>query len=294
MEYADWPHECDAVTVLGGDIPRVFVRRDLPLLRERFTLAHELAHIELAWHVGTVDCKIDSAAIDGDYSNSSANVRQEREANEFASRLLAPDRWLKPLTSGIELFERTSMQAILDELARAEMSAHAGLIALSRHLLPGHAFFIDEHFAISRGTARPGQAPLSELEIEQYLENTTTVEEFSHQGRKILWSLTTSPVAEDSGEPSDARTPHQVLMMCCERIFGEEQAQAKAWSINGVVGGMTNDIELDWNEAAIISVVRQRIQGRSDLSDILLDPEFPIYLQKRAQAIVKRRSKPLG
>ncbi|MFG2410942.1 ImmA/IrrE family metallo-endopeptidase [Streptomyces goshikiensis] len=295
VEYVDWPHQCDAVTVLSEDPPRVFVRDGLPPLRERFTLAHELAHISLAWHIGTVNCQVDPALIDSELPVTPAAGTQEREANEFASRLLAPDHWLRPLVKGLSSFERSVMQLTLDNLTRAEMSAQAGLIALSRHLLPGHAFIIDQNFATSRGTMRPGNSPLSDAEIAQYLEQSVAVEEFSHQGRTVLWALT-----DDSSFPSgryqwqsdDTRTPHQVLISCCSRVFGEDSAQAKAWSINGVVGGMTNTSEMDWHEEAIISVVRQRISNTAELREILSDPEFLLYLQKRARAIVLKRANP--
>ncbi|MFJ2205416.1 ImmA/IrrE family metallo-endopeptidase [Streptomyces microflavus] len=293
VEYASWSHECDAVTVLGENPPRVFVKSDLHLLRERFTLAHEYAHIQLPWHVGTVNCHIDTTS--EEYSVAAVAGSQEREANEFASRLLVPDRWISPMAGSLTSFERPAMQGMLDALACAEVSAHAGLIALSRHLLPGHAFFIDQNFAISRGTSWPGRAPLTDGEIEQYLERSVTVEEFTHQGRNIFWALTTEPSEPRfivQKNPDDDRTPHQVLIACCTRIFGEGFAKSKAMSINGVVGGMINDSDLHWHESAIISVVRQRIEAKDDLKDVLTDHDFAIYLEKKAQTIVQKRSGP--
>ncbi|MFH0180802.1 ImmA/IrrE family metallo-endopeptidase [Streptomyces cacaoi] len=293
MEYADWSHECDAVTILGEEIPRVFVRSDLSELRERFTLAHEMAHIELAWHVGTVDCHVDSASIGSEFSITSASGTQEREANEFASRLLAPDRWLSSLVSSVSSFDRAAMQKLLDHLATANISAQAGLIALSRHLLPGHALIVDQNFAISRGTPWPGTSPLNDEEIDDYLERAVSVEELTHQGRRIFWALTvppTAPLSEAERVLLDIRTPHQVLISSCARVFGEDFANPKAMSINGVVGGMTNDLALQWHENAIIAVVWQRIQDNPDLRDILTDHEFPLYLHKRARAIVEKRA----
>ncbi|MGW7083396.1 ImmA/IrrE family metallo-endopeptidase [Streptomyces sp. NPDC054871] len=292
VEYVDWTHECDAVTVLGEETPRVFVRSGLPSLRERFTLAHELAHIELAWHAGTVDCSMDSASVGSEFSTAAAGM-QEREANEFASRFLIPDRWLSPLVGALTSFDRDAMQSILDQLASAEVSAHAGLIALSRHLFPGHAFFADESFAISRGTAWPGIPPLNSDEIASYLERAVAVEEFNHQGRIVYWALTIPSRNHSNDEEYarlDVRTAHQILVSSCTRVFGSDCAKSKVMSINGVVGGMTNDMDLNWHENAIISVVWQRIQENSELRDILTDHEFPLYLHKRARTIVERRA----
>ncbi|MFG3289424.1 ImmA/IrrE family metallo-endopeptidase [Streptomyces sp. NPDC048179] len=293
VEYADWSHQCDAVTVLGSEPPRVFVRSDLSPLRERFTLAHEWAHIELAWHVGSVGCHVDSVSHEEEYSIDGLGSAQEREANEFASRVLAPDRWLSRLTSEVSVFERATMKTLLDTLSEAEMSAHAGIIALSRHLLPGHALFVDESFAISQGTSWPGSPPISRTSVERYLENAVTVEEFTHQGRNIFWGLMIPQSilpASDRDIESDSRTPHEVLIDCCTRTFGEDSANAKAMSINGVVGGVTRDLDRGWHAEAIAAVVHDRVKARADLASILEDPDFIIYLYKKANAIVVKRA----
>ncbi|MFE7442192.1 ImmA/IrrE family metallo-endopeptidase [Streptomyces chartreusis] len=294
VEYHDWSHQCDAVTALSLDPPRVFVRSGLPALRERFTLAHEWAHIELAWHVGSIGCQVNGVSIEEEYSIDRVTGSQEREANEFASRVLAPDRWLSQLVKGVTYFERSSMLALLDTLSKAEMSASAGLIALARHLLPGHAFFVDDVFAISQGTSWPGTPPLNDSTVEQYLRNAVSVEEFFHQGRKVLWALmipqSVLPEFVHCVEADD-RTPHKVLTACCTRIFGADLAISKALSINGVVGGVTRDLQLSWNVEAIAAVVHDRIQSRSDLREVLRDPEFAIYLHRKASAIVAKRSK---
>ncbi|MEU6228329.1 ImmA/IrrE family metallo-endopeptidase [Streptomyces sp. NPDC047042] len=294
VEYHDWSHQCDAVTALGVEPPRVFVRSGLPELRERFTLAHEWAHIELAWHVGSIGCQVNGVSIEEEYSIDRVTGSQEREANEFASRVLAPDRWLSPLVKSVTSFERASMSALLDALSQAEMSASAGLIALSRHLLPGHALFVDGAFAISQGTSWPGTPPLSDSAVDQYLHGAVSVEEFSHQGRRVLWALlipqSVLPEFVHTVETDD-RTPHKILTECCTRIFGADLAHSKALSINGVVGGVTRDLQRSWNVEAIAAVVHDRIQSRSDLREVLRDPEFPIYLHRKATAIVEKRSK---
>jgi hypothetical protein len=185
------------------------------------------------------------------------------------------------------------MESVLNSLATAEMSAMAGLIALSRHLLPGHAFFVGDAFAISTGTAWPGNPPVDEATVEQYLEHADTVEEFSHQGRTILWGLTIPQSilpSSDSKFDKDPRTPHQVLTEACVRTFGAETAAAKVLSINGIVGGVTRDLQKGWHVEAIAAVVHDRIKGRPDLFSVLEDRDFVLYLHKRATAIVARRS----
>ncbi|WP_442591922.1 ImmA/IrrE family metallo-endopeptidase [Pedobacter sp. AW31-3R] len=71
-----------------GKIPTVIVNDDAVQVRQRFTLAHELGHIIIPWHLGTIIDEIDI--------NEKTSIRDkqywilESEANRFASELLMP------------------------------------------------------------------------------------------------------------------------------------------------------------------------------------------------------------
>lgn len=67
-------------TILGGE-PLILVSRNKPVPRQRFTAAHELGHILLG-HVGK------GRLVNREPSPTDNPI--EREANVFASRLLAP------------------------------------------------------------------------------------------------------------------------------------------------------------------------------------------------------------
>ncbi|WP_406725490.1 ImmA/IrrE family metallo-endopeptidase [Streptomyces sp. GD-15H] len=292
VEYVDWPHGCDAVTSLTHDPPRVFVRRGGASLRERFTLAHELGHIELAWHVGTVNCTTDLVSTDEDGAfPQNAGWAQEREANEFASRLLVPDRWVSPLVAGRTHFSRDEMRDVLAALSIANVSALAGLLALRRHMLPGHAFFVGDRFAVSDGTSWPGYPPLTPSDITSYLAGAYEVHEFELKGRIIKWASMFPPVEVPRAlevDGQDGRTAHEILLACCSDTFGDS-APARVYSINGLVGAVTRNTGLQWKEESIVTAVHARIDGRSDLRAVLDHPEFILYLRKRAGGIVDRR-----
>lgn len=292
VEFVTWAHQCDAVTSLGHIPPRVFVRSGATPLRERFTLAHELGHIELSWHVGTVDCVPDGRGMEVATPFETAGWTQEREANEFASRLLVPDRWLAPVVKGRTHFTCEEMQEVLEYLSLAKVSALAGVIALCRHLVPGHAIFVGNRFAISNGTPWPGYSPLVQAEVTAYLESSYEHHTFVHQGREVTWALMVPAVelidTATAVNGATARSPHEVLMDCCKRMFGAEAA-SRALSINGVVGAATRKKDLGWKIDAIVSTVCARVATRDDLAPILNDEEFILYLQMRAQAIVSKR-----
>ncbi len=150
LDEAVWPTEAvEAVMLRRGDgRPQVFYR---PLPdnrgRERFTLAHELGHIMLPWHVGNSACAPGVGVFD------STTATEEEQADTFASCVLAPDRWLLHLT---ETF-RGDMSGFLRALEDARMSTTASLMAIRRVLLAGWVFQMNRQTTVfsSLGTSGP-------------------------------------------------------------------------------------------------------------------------------------------
>ncbi len=72
-----------------GKRPTVLVEESLGFARRKFTLAHELGHIIIPWHIGTI--------ADETYPASLKDFRYaelEQEANRFAAELLMPQEWV--------------------------------------------------------------------------------------------------------------------------------------------------------------------------------------------------------
>lgn len=81
IKYYDGTAESDGQSTMIAGQPLIFVSRNKPVSRQRFTAAHELGHILLG-HVGQ-----------GELVNREPSPDDnplEQEANVFASRLLAP------------------------------------------------------------------------------------------------------------------------------------------------------------------------------------------------------------
>lgn len=94
VEFAPIPFEADGISIKlkSPERPRIVINSRNPRTRKQFTLAHELGHVLIPWHVGTICSHIDSAFDqDGEY------YQQEGEANRFASELLAPTAWVANL-----------------------------------------------------------------------------------------------------------------------------------------------------------------------------------------------------
>jgi Zn-dependent peptidase ImmA (M78 family) len=71
--------------------PQIWISQDLGPIRRRFTLAHEIGHIIIPWHMGTIVDDLDApqTAEQGRYRE------MEAEANRFAAELLMPTAWIK-------------------------------------------------------------------------------------------------------------------------------------------------------------------------------------------------------
>ncbi|WP_298852917.1 ImmA/IrrE family metallo-endopeptidase [uncultured Sphingomonas sp.] len=92
LSYKNFPIEIDGLCLdlkVLGKRPKVWVSRSSPPVRRRFTVAHEIGHIIIPWHTGTI---IDD--IDVPRSGERDRYREmEAEANRFAAELLMPSPW---------------------------------------------------------------------------------------------------------------------------------------------------------------------------------------------------------
>ena len=73
-----------------GVRPTIYLEPATPPRRQRFTLAHELGHILIPWHKGTIfdELNVEENADPTFY-------RMEQEANRFAVELLMPELWCR-------------------------------------------------------------------------------------------------------------------------------------------------------------------------------------------------------
>ena len=93
IELADLGEDCSAVLVRNGDRAVIGVNKDHPPNRQRFSIAHEIAHFWL--HDG--DTYIDKGyrVHFRDLESGSGTKQEEMEANAFAAALLMPAKWVR-------------------------------------------------------------------------------------------------------------------------------------------------------------------------------------------------------
>ena len=279
LKRVDWPIDrVDAIlTGLAGDPSKaaVYIRATDNLLRERFTMAHELGHLLLPWHLPNANCEVGEGALD------LPTFSIEAEADVFASCLLVPDVWLLHQVNRYG----DDMSQLLRELNAAEVTTAAALQALRRYLLAGWVF-------VSYGdrqviTATPGTrlpiAPPSEL-VRYLAAECHDQGEASLNGFPVYWFRMVEPLALPQKNPSDTRSDHQILLDAIAMVEPDSQRRNTiAQSANGKVGGALREAA-GRPAKETFQAVRHRCE-QWEHSKLLAEPDFLLWLAERSRAV---------
>jgi IrrE N-terminal-like domain len=148
VEHLRLPVDVDGVCLnlkRRGHQPRILVNiAGRSKERIRFTLAHELGHVIIPWHTGSI---VDT--IDIDHGRADLHYATlEAEANRFASELLMPADWVK---EKIEEFT-CPPDAIRHVASSAEVSLQAAMICVHSCHGPGIVYAeIHNGFVVASG-----------------------------------------------------------------------------------------------------------------------------------------------
>ena len=283
------PGDCDAV-VLGLDgsreRPLIVLDANQPRRRKRFTLAHELGHILIPWHLGTLGC----TPLSSTTTLSDAWSDDEKEANRFASGILLPRSFLQPLCSG-----QPALPEILREMEKAKVSASAGVLALGEMLPPGHLLVVERRNAVEMEVTSPGTVVNHELlwpdidvaGLDARAKKHGSVE---HQGCEVHWWQ----FVERRALPGDldSRDATTLLRTAIAAAGVPEQEQhGLLLSINGMVGGALSAAGRPEDAEGILATLWHRFEMRPDLVDVTSQREFEAYLAKKAITMSERRAR---
>jgi Zn-dependent peptidase ImmA (M78 family) len=114
----------------AGTRPRIWINRSSSYHRKRFTIAHEIGHVTIPWHLGNI---VDD--LDADTQGHNSAYRQvESEANRFAAELLMPRQWAETICSRVEHMRG----AMLTVAQVADVSLHAAALRVLQLGPPGY------------------------------------------------------------------------------------------------------------------------------------------------------------
>lgn len=266
-----------------GKRPRVVINADNPVNRRRFTLAHELGHIVIPWHMGSiVDC------LDSDTGLGSAEYwAAEEEANRFAAELLMPSRWVKSqIKVGLNL--AITHKAIAEN---CKVSAHAAAIRLAQFLSANITFAIESSRSIEVAGRTVGtQAnPLSWGEMLSPEAYSYATEHWQADlGAKTLhwWRL---PIGEEVDE-SNLRTWKEILnsIVCSLGLPEADQKKLKS-SISGVIAYANGAVKQTGNHTVseVVAACIQKFHGRPEYGAVCKHPEFRTFISAKARQLVE-------
>jgi uncharacterized protein DUF955 len=290
-----WPFDqCDAVVVgLLQDRPSIFLRRGLRHRRRRFTLAHEYGHLKMAWHIGVIGCNPNSGQFEEGLVEPASNrnsvtawwrlEEQEAEATRFASYFLMPDRRLRPLVAEMD------MAQVITGLDECDVSAAAALIRLKAILQPGFCFATEDRESI-RLFSSPGTS-LSAVEEGSQLRSLRRASYESGKGviggKVVHWYRLTDFSIEDPVQ--DDRNTTSLVRAAIAAVESDPDRQISIYrSINGIVGGSLSKDRAE-SVPQVLAILRQKFRGDIAYSSIAAQPDFDLYLRRKAEEWGSRR-----
>jgi hypothetical protein len=266
-----------------GKKPRVVLNSANPPLRKRFTEAHELGHIVIPWHRGTIVDHLDPEHVE----SSDDYWLFEDEANQFAAELLMPSSWLADLIESTSDLSRAHKR-ICD---RCEVSALAASRRLSS-LLPENIVFVCEKEGEVEFSGRTegtlANVPSWKARFDAASFAYATSHFVSTLGtRRLHWWALPDKVNETSDDPRPWR---EILDAIVEDI-GVDVDDRKRFkmSVNGVLSAANSAVKQHGphTTASVTAACLQRFHDRDDLRSFAGHPHFMDFVIKRATELTQ-------
>lgn len=281
VRFTDWEFDCDALVadLTTQSRPSVFVKNTPGFLarRQRFTLAHELGHVAIAWHTGTLHCTTSSSLPKAVGSTPGAQPKDpEAEANEFAGAVLMPFEDL------LESAKISPLETFFRSLDRYQLSPPATVIRVSSVLRPGFTFsgrFGEDWTKISSpGTALANIADLARLAVESG--------SFIVDGKNIDWYRTAELIALE--RDVDPRATSEILSASLRSAgVGEASIREEAQKFQGIIAGALSKVRFQ-SEGEAYSHIKQWVLTDKRFDKLRMEPDFDIFLRRKSFARVEK------
>lgn len=280
VHFSVFPFDADGISInlkRGAEKPLVVVNSDRPQVRQRFTLAHELGHVLIPWHIGTI--------LDDTHPNSSRTEYgiMESGANAFAAELLMPSRWLRPIFEAVAN-PLACQQQVMNE---AQVSAIASAFATLRIMPPGYVLAVVENGNV-KYCARSDQTLVNPNSIENFdpssaLSYCANKYEADISGLKYIWWQLPNelPIPENS-DPRDWRN---ILRNICDDLkINSDERQKLCKSINAVIAYANGAIKQEtyYSPEAIYSASLQRVSCHGEYALFMKHADAKSFLMRKA------------
>jgi hypothetical protein len=268
-----------------GKKPAIIINSLQSERRERFTLAHELGHVLIPWHRGSL---YDDAGV----FEGLGRVDQwdmESEANRFASELLMPSVWLSEIMRSNDDFGAAA--TLVQQ--KAEVSMIAGAIGLIGATSSQYIFaYCDSNFVVLNAGRSPStlcDAPAwgKRLDIDVF-DSSAEKSGSTRLGREWLFWWKFHDLLPLS-EARDERGWREILEAILSDIVPDSQHKHRMrQSINGVIGSVNSRLPGCSAETLLAALVQRfdsRLRNGETSPELISHPEFRDFLCRRVEAL---------
>ncbi|SDY82461.1 ImmA/IrrE family metallo-endopeptidase [Acinetobacter kyonggiensis] len=288
IAFHTFPFKADGITVnIKSDKPKIYINNafGIPKTRQKFTIAHELGHIFLPWHKGTIASDINEYSI----STHIMYREMESEANRFASELLMPSDWVNNI-----LEQNISFKIRLEKILQdAGVSLDAALIKIDNTCTQRRTIAVfNNNVCIQEITG--SKAKTSHFYEKKYsdvkekifsLNSVEEYEEFSIYGKDFITFIIKEPDLDDFD-----RVDHRPWREILKQILAETGTESYLPNINASVPFPVNNAKKEGitNVKEVCALVKLNYSHKTNLNDVVSHNLFPIYIRKRVEELMAK------
>ncbi|MET3659162.1 ImmA/IrrE family metallo-endopeptidase [Sporosarcina psychrophila] len=265
--------------------PKIIVHTKQAENRKRFTIAHELGHVIIPWHLGSIACNPNST---DEFISEDIEI-VEREANLFAAEILMPHKWL------IKKVEEhnNSVEFLINEIYNeAQVSLQATLIRLRDYIGFGYHFLLTRDNNIITQIQTVGTL---------YKEKVNSIQEFQSYfdtkvGKVCIDDYIVYWFREDYGIAkvaiTDTRSSNEILNAILDDSYQSECHSKLKPRINGIFGAANSRIrEHSSKEEGLVFLIGKSFKGKKDLIPFIEHSDFNSFVINKIDEIINKTKK---
>jgi hypothetical protein len=259
--------------------------------RIRFTLAHELGHVIIPWHTGSIVDTLVVDTIDADQDRADPDYwALEGEANRFAAELLMPIKWVN------EIVEEFSPPDAINHIVRsAEVSRQAAMIRVNACQKPGIVYVqLQNGIVVASGRSNatlanppPPGTPINPRSLFPWTPHRWQVR---IGGVQCFWWQFKGDVSLPTENTNDDW--RRLLNEIIENIMIQEHDVSKFKSrVNGIISYANSQVKSDRTSAKIFEACLVRIHGKAGEDSLIRrmieHPLFQRFLYARVLDLIE-------
>ncbi|MFT5707957.1 MAG: Zn-dependent peptidase ImmA (M78 family) [Oceanospirillaceae bacterium] len=288
LKFVQIPFDIDGVSAnlkVSGKKPIILVNDKKSPKRKRFTLAHEIGHVIIPWHTGTIFDMTSESVPDGaiDYWT------MENEANAFATELLMPSEWVS------SLIENNSDIAKIHRLIskNADVSFIAACLRLISLLPQGYIFVatnLDSEVKYSgRSIGTISTYPSKSTVVDLTIDYPSASNIYKVTTNTMLYYWVEIPIEIEL--PDNENREWRIIL---DEIFGDIEQSDKVKTklkcqLNGVFGFANGAVKQGkYTRESLYSACIQKFSKKEHLYEITKHNLFSEYLTSKICEIFER------